>query len=314
VAEQRVRVVVDGRDLQLSNLDKVLYPQAGFAKAEVIDYYTRIAPAMLPHLAGRPITLKRFPNGVDGPFFFEKNAPSHTPEWVPTVRLPVPGSTMQRESIDFLLAQERAALVWLANLAALEVHVPQWKVRSAARRGGSGGAGRAAPARGPDLLVFDLDPGAPASVTDCAEVACLLRAVITEDGLVGYPKTSGRKGMQVYAPIAESTAEKTSAYAKGLAERLERSHPRLVVSKMAKALRPGKVFVDWSQNNAAKTTVAPYSLRAAEQPTVSTPLTWKEVEAGRQLRFLAGEVLARYSRHGDLFEGLCSTDRPALPG
>jgi len=232
-----------------------------------------------------------------------------------------------------VICQDRATLVWVANLAALELHVPQWKVRGLASpkpRGGSGsaspdprgGSGSAAPGRhrrggaahGPDLLVFDLDPGAPATIIECAEVACLLRAEIAADGLAGYPKTSGNKGMQVYVPIAESTDRKTSGYAKALAERLERSHPRLVVSKMAKALRPGKVLVDWSQNNAAKTTVAPYSLRAAEQPTVSTPLTWAEVESGRRLRFVAGDVLDRYAEHGDLFEGVCGTDRPRLPG
>jgi bifunctional non-homologous end joining protein LigD len=330
VAEQRVRVVVDGHDLQLSNLDKVLYPAAGFAKAEVIDYYTRIAPAILPHLAGRPLTCKRYPNGVDGQFFFEKNKPSHTPDWVCTARLPVPGSTMGRDEIEYVVCQDRATLVWVANLAALELHVPQWKVPGLApphppdgsRPGPSGGSRKAPPGRrhraggaanGPDLLVFDLDPGAPATIVECAEVACLLRTEIAADGLTGYPKTSGNKGMQVYVPIAESTDEQTSGYAKALAERLERSHPKLVVSKMAKALRPGKVLVDWSQNNAAKTTVAPYSLRAAEQPTVSTPLTWTEVESGRRLRFVAGDVLDRYAEHGDLFDGLCGTDRPQLP-
>src|SRR5262249_12025698 len=174
--------------------------------------------------------------------------------------------------------------------------------------------GRGVGACGPDLVVFDLDPGAPATIAECAEVACLLRDAFTADGLVGYPKTSGNKGRQGYVPIAESTGEKTSGYAKALAERLERAYPRLVVSKMAKALRPGKVLVDWSQNNAAKTTIAPYSLRAADQPTVSTPLTWPEVESGRRLRFLAGDVLDRYAEHGDLFEGLGGTDRPRLPG
>jgi bifunctional non-homologous end joining protein LigD len=306
MAQQRVRVVVDERELQLSNLDKVLYPETGFSKAEVIDYYTRIAPAILPHLRRRPLTMKRYPNGADGNFFFEKNKPSHTPDWVRTARLPVPGSTMQRDEIDYVICEDLPTLVWLANLAALELHIPQWTVRD--RRTAKGLA------RGPDLLVFDLDPGAPASIVDCAEVACLLRAAIAEDGLTGYPKTSGRKGMQVYAPIAESDDGRTSEYAKALAERLERSHPKLVVSKMAKALRPGKVLVDWSQNNTAKTTVAPYSLRAAEQPTVSTPLTWDEVESGRPLRFTAQEVLARFEADGDLFADLSARDRPRLPG
>jgi bifunctional non-homologous end joining protein LigD len=305
VAEQRVRVVVDERELQLSNLDKVLYPQVGFSKAEVIDYYTRIAPAILPHVANRPMTLKRYPNGVEGKFFFEKNAPSHTPDWVRTARLPVPGSTMQRDEIDYVVCEDRATLAWLANLAALELHIPQWTIR---RRPTAKGR-----AHGPDLLVFDLDPGAPASIVDCAEVACLLRDLIAEDGLTGYPKTSGRKGMQVYAPIAESDDGRTSEYAKALAERLERSHPKLVVSRMAKALRPGKVLVDWSQNNSAKTTVAPYSLRAADQPTVSAPVSWEEVESGRPLRFTAPDVLDRYEESGDLFADLAGPDRPKLP-
>jgi bifunctional non-homologous end joining protein LigD len=305
MAQQRVRVVVDERELQLSNLDKVLYPETGFTKAEVIDYYTRIAPAILPHVANRPMTLKRYPNGVGGNFFFEKNAPSHTPDWVRTARLPVPGSTMQRDEIDYVVCEDRATLVWLANLAALELHIPQWTIRKRATAKGK--------AHGPDLLVFDLDPGAPASIVDCAEVALLLRAEIEADGLVGYPKTSGRKGMQVYAPIAESDDGHTSAYAKELAERLERGHPKLVVSRMAKALRPGKVLVDWSQNNAAKTTVAPYSLRAAEQPTVSAPVSWAEVESGRPLRFTATEVLQRYAADGDLFADLAGSDRPRLP-
>jgi bifunctional non-homologous end joining protein LigD len=302
VAERRVQVEVDGRTLRLSNLDKVLYPATGFTKAEVIDYYNRVAPVMVPHLAARPVTLKRFPNGVAGQSFFEKNRPSHTPAWVRTVRLPVPGSTMGRDEIDYLVCDDRATLVWLANLAALELHVPQWTV------GPRGGV------RGPDLLVFDLDPGEPATIEQCAEVACLLREEIGADGLVGYPKTSGRKGMQVYVPVAASTDTRTSGYAKALAERLESAHPRLVVSRMARSLRQGKVFVDWSQNNGAKTTVAPYSLRAADRPTVSAPLRWSEVESGRLPSVTATEALDRVAEHGDLLAGLLDTDRPRLPG
>ena len=301
MAEQRVRVEVDGHELQLSNLNKVLYPETGFSKAEVIDYYTRIAPVMVPHLTARPVTLKRYPNGVSGEFFFEKNRPSHTPNWVRTVRLPVPGSTMDRDEIEFVVCDDRATLVWLANLAALELHIPQWTV------GPRGGV------RGSDLLVFDLDPGEPATIEQCAEVACLLRAEISADGLAGYPKTSGRKGMQMYVPVAMSSDARTSEYAKALAQRLEAAHPRLVVSRMTKSLRRGKVFVDWSQNNAAKTTVAPYSLRAAGQPTVSAPLRWPEVESGRPPSVTAAEALDRVAEHGDLLAGLLTTDRPPLP-
>jgi len=304
VSSQRVPVEIDGRRLALSNLDKVLYPEVGFTKAEVIDYYTRIAPVMLPHLERRPVTRKRYPNGVDGAFFFEKNAPSHTPSWVRTVTLPVPGSTMNREEINFILTEDRPALVWLANLAALELHVPQWRVKP---RGGT---------EEPDLLVFDLDPGAPATVVECTRVAQLLAEVLAEDKLTGYPKTSGAKGMQVYVPIKPAADERTSGYAKHVAELLERAHRGLVVARMDKRLRRGKVFVDWSQNNAAKTTVAPYSLRAQESPSVSTPITWDEVEATdnpTDLRFLAGDVLDRVDKVGDLFADLRAAKRPTLP-
>lgn len=301
---QRVAVEVDGRRLGLSNLEKVLYPEAGFTKAEVIDYYNRIAPVMLPHLANRPATRKRYPDGVDGPFFFEKNAPSHTPRWVHTVTLPVPGSTMDREVIAYVVVDDLATLVWLANLAALELHIPQWTVSS-----------RTKP-RGSDLLVFDLDPGPPATIVECTRVAMMLRDLLADDGLRAYPKTSGSKGMQLYAPIKPTDGDETSAYAKSLAARLAKERPRDVVSQMAKNLRPGKVFVDWSQNNSAKTTVAPYSLRARPLPTVSTPLTWDEVESCESpgdLRFVASEVLARVEDHGDLFAPLLTERRPTLP-
>jgi len=299
-----VAVEIDGHRLSLSNLDKVLYSEVGFTKAEVIDYYTRIAPVMLPHLQRRPVTRKRYPNGVDGAFFFEKNAPSHTPRWVDTVTLPVPGSTMGREEITYIVSDDRATLVWLANLAALELHVPQWQVN---RRGG---------AAAPDLLVFDLDPGPPATVVECAQVALMLAELLAEDKLTGFPKTSGAKGMQVYVPIKPAADERTSGYAKQLAELLERQHRELVVARMDKRLRHGKVFVDWSQNNAAKTTVAPYSLRAQAAPTVSTPLTWEEVEScddPTDVRFLAGDVLGRVDELGDLFADLGADKRPTLP-
>jgi bifunctional non-homologous end joining protein LigD len=285
-------VDVEGRQLKLTNLDKVLYPQHGFAKGEVIDYYARIADVLLPHLAGRPLTIKRYPNGVEEKFFFEKNAARGTPSWVRTVRLPTPGSTKNRDTIDYIVVQERADLVRLANLAALELHVPQWRVSSRDK------------AQPPDLLVFDLDPGAPATIEQCCEVALLLRSAVEEDGLTLFPKTSGSKGMQVYAPITTTSFEAPSKYAHALAQRLEREHPQLIVSKMAKTLRPGKILIDWSQNNPAKTTVAPYSLRARTDPTVSTPLTWDEVSGGGALKFTTSDVLKRVEKHGDLWAAL----------
>lgn len=292
---EKLSVDVDGRTLQLTNLDKVLYPAAGFTKGEVLDYYSRIAPVLLPHLADRPLTVKRYPNGVDGKFFFEKNAARGTPDWVRTVNLPAPGSTKNRERIDYVVVEELASLVRLANLAALELHVPQWRV-----------AKRGKPRT--DLIVFDLDPGPPATITECCEVALLLRALVAEDGLTLFAKTSGSKGMQVSAPVSVNSQEHTSGYALWVAQQLERSRPDLIVSRMTKSLRPKKVLVDWSQNNPAKTTVAPYSLRAREEPTSSTPLTWDEVSDGRGLRFTAEDVLARVAEHGDLFAGTLDDD------
>jgi bifunctional non-homologous end joining protein LigD len=285
----KVTVDVEGRHLTLSNLAKVLYPEAGFHKGEVIDYYSRIAPVLLPHLAGRPLTVKRYPNGVDGAFFFEKNASRGTPGWIRKVTLPVPGSTMNRETIDFVVVEQLADLVWLANLAALELHVPQWRV------GPRGGKPRT------DIVVFDLDPGAPATIVECCEVARLLRDLLVADGLAPVAKTSGSKGMQVSAAVRVADPELTGRYAHAIAQRLEGARADLVVSRMAKALRPGKIFVDWSQNNPAKTTVAPYSLRARSHPTVSTPLTWDEVASGAHLSFTAADVLARVDADGDLF-------------
>jgi bifunctional non-homologous end joining protein LigD len=289
---EKVTVEVEGRHLTLSNLTKVLYPESGFTKGEVIDYYSRIAPVLLPHLADRPLTVKRYPNGVDGAFFFEKNAPRGTPDWVRTVTLPVPGSTKNRETIDYVIVEELPTLVWLANLAALELHVPQWRVPKQARKPRT------------DIIVFDLDPGPPATIVECCEVAMLLRDVLVEDGLSPHAKTSGSKGMQVSAAVDVDDQELTSKYAHAVARRLESDRPDLIVSRMAKALRPEKVLVDWSQNNPAKTTVAPYSLRARPRPTVSTPLTWDEVEEGKHLSFTAPEVLDRVDERGDLFAGV----------
>ena len=289
MAEQKVTVDVDGRHLTLSNLGKVLYPDAPFTKGEVIDYYSRIAPVLLPHLADRPLTVKRYPNGVDQQFFFEKNAPRGKPSWVRTLTLPAPGSTKNRETIDYVVVEDLATSVWLANLAALELHVPQWRVPRRARKPRT------------DLVVFDLDPGPPATIVECCQVAVRLRALLEADGLTPIAKTSGSKGMQVSAPIEVDDPELPSRYAHAIAERLERETPELVVSRMSKSLRPEKIFVDWSQNNPAKTTVAPYSLRAKPTPTVSTPLAWDEVARGEHLSFTADEVLDRVERHGDLF-------------
>ncbi len=303
----KTTVQVGDRRLAITNLTKILYPQTGFTKGEVLDYYARVAPVLLPHLAGRPLTRKRYPNGVDGPSFFEKNAPRGTPEWVRTVTLPVPGSTMNRETIDFVIVDDLPTLVWTANLASLELHVPQWKV------GPRGGVQDA------DLLVLDLDPGPPATIVECCEVALLLREILESDGLKGYPKTSGSKGMQLYAPLRPTSSDDTRMYARSLARRLERQRPDLVVSDMTKALRHGKVLVDWSQNAAAKTTVAPYSLRARPEPTVSTPVTWDEVTACRspeELVFLPAAVLERIEADGDLLADLVTLttkQRPKLP-
>jgi bifunctional non-homologous end joining protein LigD len=293
---EKVTVDVGGHHLTLSNLGKVLYPEAGFHKGEIIDYYTRIAPALLPHLADRPLTVKRYPNGVDQHFFFEKNAPRGTPSWVRTVTLPAPGSTKNRETIDYIVVEDLPTLVWLANLAALELHVPQWRVPRRARKPRT------------DTIVFDLDPGPPATIAECCEVAVALRGLLAADGLTAFPKTSGSKGMQVSAPVDVDDPERTSKYAHKLARRLEHDMPGLVVSRMARDLRPNKIFVDWSQNNPAKTTVAPYSLRAKSMPTASTPLTWDEVEGGGYVSFTAGEVLDRVDEYGDLWAGVLDDD------
>jgi bifunctional non-homologous end joining protein LigD len=265
----RIHVKVDGHDLELSNLDKVLYPQAGFTKGEVIDYYTRMAPVLLPHLEGRSLTRIRYPNGVGTPGFFEKNKPGGTPSWVRTERLPAPRSTTGRGELDYIVVEGLATLVWLANLAALELHTHQWRVSLRGK------------VLDPDLLVVDLDPGPPAGLDQCCEAALLLRDRLAEDGITAYPKTSGKKGMQLCCPISgKQTSEQVSGYAKRIAEELSRANPKLVLAQMTKQLRRGKVFIDWSQNSAAKTTVTPYSLRAQAVPSVSTPLTWDEVAEG----------------------------------
>ena len=291
-------VEVDGRRLRLSNLDKVLYPATGTTKGEVIAYYHAIAPVMLAHLADRALTRKRWPDGVDGPPFFEKNVPQGTPEWVRTVRLPTPGSSSGRDTIVFPLVDDVAGLVWLANLAALELHVPQWRV------------GPRGKVHGPDRLVVDLDPGPPAGLGECTSVALAVRDHLAADGLDAYPVTSGSKGMQLYVPVSgKQDAQSVHAFAKQLAEKMERQLRGLVVSRMTKAIRPGKVLLDWSQNHPAKTTICPYSLRGRAEPCVAAPRTWAELElasdGGEPLTQLRShDVLDRVADDGDLLAGL----------
>ncbi|MFL6120620.1 DNA ligase D [Actinophytocola sp.] len=302
--QTNVLVDVEGRRLRLTNLDKVLYPDTGFTKAQVIDYYSRVAPAMLPHLKDRPVTLRRFPDGVTGQPFYEKNAARNAPEWIRTVRIETPGSSKGNETLDFVLLNDLPSLVWAAHMAALELHIPQWKVDGKGER------------LTPDLLVFDLDPGAPATIVECCEVALRLREVLASHGLKAYAKTSGSKGMQLYAPIRTTAAERTSEYAKAVAEHLAREDPKLIVARMAKDLRPGKIFIDWSQNNQYKTTVAPYSLRGRPTPTASTPITWDEVANCRHpndVTFTAKDTLARLDDHADLLKPLLAKKRPQLP-
>jgi bifunctional non-homologous end joining protein LigD len=301
VAARRLEVDIQGRRLSLSNLDKVLYPEAGFTKGHVIDYYTRVAPYLLDHLRGRPLTLKRYPDGVDGPFFYEKQCPSHRPDWVRTAAV---YSRSNDRTIDFCLADDLPTLVWLANLADLELHTS---------------LALAADVTAPTILAFDLDPGEPATIVECAEVALELRRAFEHLGMQCFPKTSGSKGMQVYVPLNTPSAyEQTKTFARGIAQVLERRMPRLVVSTMAKSVRKDRVFVDWSQNDEHKTTVNVYSLRARPQPTVSTPLRWEEVEAVTVSRepgdlvFTAADVLERTAEHGDLFKPVVELEQ-SLP-
>ncbi len=278
----RTTVEVEGRQLSLSNLDKVLYPETGFTKGQVIDYYTRVASALLPHLRGRPLTLKRYPNGVEGDYFYEKQCPSHRPEWVATAAIPT-----GRKTIDFCLADDLPTLVWLANLADLELHTS---------------LSLAEPIERPTMMVFDLDPGEPAGLPECAEVAIALRNLLEQLSLRSFAKTSGSKGLQVYVPLnGEVTYDDTKPLAQAIARHLEAGRPELVVSSQKKSLRGGKVLIDWSQNDEHKTTVCVYSLRARERPTVSTPLDWDELDDPSSLVFDSSDVLERVEEHGDLF-------------
>ncbi|MCW2523664.1 MAG: ATP-dependent ligase [Frankiales bacterium] len=295
---------MDGRTLKLSRLEKVLYPDAGTTKAQVLDYYARIAPLLLPLLAGRPVTRLRWPDGTSSTPFFEKNVPSHVPEWLRTVVLPTPGSSRDKETLRFPLIEDTAGLIWAANLAALELHVPQWQV------GPRGGVHE------PDRLVIDLDPGAPASLAECAAVALLLKDRLAADGLAAVPVTSGSKGLQLYVPLqADQSAGVVQSYARSLAETMAAEHGDLVVAKMAKALRPGKVLLDWSQNNPAKTTICPYSLRGRAMPWVAAPRSWSELTEPGLAQLTAAEVLDRVSSLGDLAAELIapSASRFRLP-
>ena len=282
-------VEVEGKRLSLSNLDKVLYPATGFTKGQVIDYYARIAPALIPHLQGRPVTMKRYPNGVDDEYFYEKNAPKHRPDWVKTAPI---WSRHNRRHINYLLVEDLPTLTWLANLASLEIH-PSLAL--------------AEDINSPTMMVFDLDPGPPANIVQCAQVGMWLREMFDHWGLESFPKTSGSKGLQVYIPLNTPTSyDVTKPFAHGIARLLEHEHPELIVSEMKKEIRGGKVFVDWSQNDEHKTTVSVYSLRAREHPTVSTPVTWDEVERAlkkkdaRLLVFEAPDVVKRFEKMGDL--------------
>ena len=288
---KKAELVVEGRTLAVSNLNKVLYPKANFTKGEVIHYYIQIAPVLLPHLKDRPLTMKRYPNGVEAEFFYEKNCPSHRPKWVQTATVWSEGN---QRNMQYCLAQDLPTLVWAANLADIELHTSLSRKKDVAR---------------PTMMVFDLDPGAPADIVQCCQVGLWLRDILGAMKLQSCAKTSGSKGLQVYVPLnTAATYDQTKALSHGLAELLEREHPKLVVSKMSKALRKGKVFVDWSQNDEHKTTICVYSLRAKEQPTVSTPIRWEEVEETLKkkkaslLTFRCEQTVARVEKMGDLFQ------------
>jgi bifunctional non-homologous end joining protein LigD len=293
--KRHVEIEVRGRRLRLSNRDKVLYPEAGFTKGELIDYYTAIAPFLLPHLAGRPVTLKRYPDGVKEEYFYEKRCPTHRPEWVKTA--PV-WSGRQAGTIDYCLIDDLPTLIWVANLAAIELHPS---------------LARADALQTPTTLVFDLDPGEPAGVRECCRVALSIKEIFDAFGLRSLVKSSGSKGLQVYVPLnTETSYERTKPFARAVAELLEKQHPKLVVSRMTKSLRPGRVLIDWSQNDPHKTTVSVYSLRATATPLISTPLDWEEVGLGSRRRrgreqplSLAPKgLLRRVERDGDLFAGV----------
>ena len=295
-------VEIDGRRLKVTNLHKVLYPEAGFTKAEVIDYYVRVAPAMVPHIGDRGLTLRRYPDGVEGESFFEKRCPSHRPDWIGTFD----GPGDRSGTIGYCALDSTAALAWAGNMAALELHAPMARGRDI---------------EAPTMCVFDLDPGPGTGIPECAEVALDIRSVLDSlAGLECFAKTSGSKGLQVYVPLnREHTHEQCSGFAQVVAQVLEKHHADRVTSVMRKELRKGKVFIDWSQNSRHKTTIAVYSLRARPRPTVSTPVTWDEVDAaagGDALTFEAGDVLERVAEQGDLFAPTLTVEQelPSLRG
>jgi bifunctional non-homologous end joining protein LigD len=298
-------IEVEGKHLKLTNLDKVLYPKAGFTKGQVVDYYARIAPVMIPHLAGRPLTLKRYPNGVDEMFFFEKNATKHRPDWVKTAPIYSHGND---RDVNYILANDLPTIVWVANLAGIELHPSLSKAKEITC---------------PTMIVFDLDPGPPANIVQCCQVGLWLREIFESFDLQSFPKTSGSKGLQIYVPLnTKTTYDETKPFAHALARLLEDAHRDLIVSDMKKALRVGKILVDWSQNDEHKTTIGVYSLRARDNPTVSTPVTWEEVETclkkkdASLLVFDAPQVLKRVSDSGDLFAAVLELKQklPTMPG
>jgi bifunctional non-homologous end joining protein LigD len=288
---RKAQLVVEGRKLSVSNLDKILYPKVGFTKGQVINYFIRVAPVLLPHLKNRPLTMKRYPDGVEGEFFYEKNCPSHRPNWVKTAKVWSEGN---QRFMHYCLANDLPTLVWAANLADLELHTSLSRKDKIER---------------PTMMVFDLDPGPPADIVQCCQVGIWLRDLLARMKLKSFAKTSGSKGLQVYVPLNTAvTYEETKNLSHVLAQYLEHEHADRVTSNMSKAVRKGKVFVDWSQNDEHKTTICVYSLRAREEPTVSTPVTWNEVENclkkknAELLKFRSDQVLARMEKLGDLFE------------
>jgi len=288
---EKAQLVVEGKKLSVSNLHKVLYPKVGFTKGHVIDYYIRVASALLPHLKDRPLTMKRYPDGVGGEFFYEKNCPSHRPKWVQTAKVWSEGN---QRIMNYCLCNDLPTLVWAANLADLELHTSLSRKNNIER---------------PTTMVFDLDPGAPADIVQCCQVGLWLRDLLGKMKLQSFAKTSGSKGLQVYVPLNTAvTYEDTKNLSRALAQHLEHEHADQVTSNMSKAVRKGKVFVDWSQNDEHKTTVCVYSLRAKEEPTVSTPVTWNEVESCLKkekpdlLKFRSDQVLARVEKLSDLFQ------------
>ncbi|MYW05015.1 non-homologous end-joining DNA ligase [Streptomyces sp. SID3343] len=284
---ERISTTVDGHRLALTHLDKVWWPETGYTKGQALDYYARVAPVLLPHVSGRPVSFIRFPHGVGDTRFYNKHLPAGTPAWVSTIEVVGKGETRRQVDVNSL-----ATLMWAANLSAIEMHVPQWRTDP----------------EGHDRLVLDLDPGPGAGLRECREVAVLARDLLARDGLTCVVKTSGSKGLHLYAAIEPASNKAVSGYAKALAVRLEAEHPALVVHRMAKELRADHVFVDWSQNSTAKTTAAPYTLRAQPEPTVSTPVTWAEIESDTELNFGPDDVLTRIEREGDLLAALLDPD------